>query len=253
MAEKRKPIPKKLRFEVFKRDSFTCQYCGRMAPDVILEVDHINPVVEGGENDILNLITSCKDCNRGKGKRKLSNKDELKKQQEQLKEINEKRKQLEMLVEWKEELSKFKDEQIDKCEELASKYNKVFTETGRQKISNWIDRYGFSEVYDSYALALNQYIKKGEDAEFFKAFNSIPAIINNRRSDKVDPMISKRHYIKGILKNRGMLWNQGKLYAILNKYCKTEEDFENIKSMACTCRNWSEFQEYVEEFYGGEE
>lgn len=53
---RRKPITKKLRFEVFKRDAFTCQYCGRMVPDVILEVDHINPVANGGDNDIMNLI-----------------------------------------------------------------------------------------------------------------------------------------------------------------------------------------------------
>lgn len=46
MAE-RKTISKKTRFEVFKRDSFTCQYCGRTAPDVILEIDHINPVNNG--------------------------------------------------------------------------------------------------------------------------------------------------------------------------------------------------------------
>ena len=39
MAE-RKPLSKKIRFEVFKRDAFTCQYCGQMAPDVLLEVDH---------------------------------------------------------------------------------------------------------------------------------------------------------------------------------------------------------------------
>ncbi len=87
----RKAISKKLRFEVFKRDNFTCQYCGRMAPDVILEVDHINPVKNKGTNDILNLVTSCKDCNRGKGARKLSESDTLKKQQQQLKEIIEKR------------------------------------------------------------------------------------------------------------------------------------------------------------------
>ena len=58
MAEgkpKRQSISKKLRFEVFKRDNFTCQYCGRMAPDVVLEVDHINPVANGGKNDILNI------------------------------------------------------------------------------------------------------------------------------------------------------------------------------------------------------
>ena len=61
-----------------------------MAPDVVLEVDHINPVVAGGENDILNLITSCKECNRGKGKRKLSDNQSIKQQQEQLKELNKK-------------------------------------------------------------------------------------------------------------------------------------------------------------------
>lgn len=60
----RKPISKKIRFEVFKRDKFTCQYCGRSAPDVILEIDHLNPVINGGDNDILNLVTSCRDCNR---------------------------------------------------------------------------------------------------------------------------------------------------------------------------------------------
>ena len=31
---KRRAVSKKLRFEIFKRDSFTCQYCGRKAPDV---------------------------------------------------------------------------------------------------------------------------------------------------------------------------------------------------------------------------
>lgn len=71
---KRKNIPKSIRFEVFKRDSFKCQYCGRSAPDVILECDHIHPVSEGGDNSLLNLITSCRDCNRGKGKKLLNEK-----------------------------------------------------------------------------------------------------------------------------------------------------------------------------------
>jgi 5-methylcytosine-specific restriction endonuclease McrA len=47
-------ISKKIRFEVFKRDSFICQYCGRSAPNVTLEVDHIEPISKGGTDDILN-------------------------------------------------------------------------------------------------------------------------------------------------------------------------------------------------------
>ena len=65
-------IGKTKRFEIFKRDSFTCRYCGRRPPEVVLEVDHIEPVAKGGTDEDLNLITSCFDCNRGKRDRRLS-------------------------------------------------------------------------------------------------------------------------------------------------------------------------------------
>lgn len=59
-------ISKSLRFEVFQRDNHTCQYCGRKAPEVELEIDHLIPVAKGGTDDFDNLITSCEDCNGGK-------------------------------------------------------------------------------------------------------------------------------------------------------------------------------------------
>ncbi len=63
---RRKGLSLKTRFEVFKRDQFTCGYCGQRPPNIILEVDHIVPVSNKGTNDFDNLITSCFDCNRGK-------------------------------------------------------------------------------------------------------------------------------------------------------------------------------------------
>lgn len=57
----------KVRFTVFARDKFTCQYCGRKTPQVILEVDHVTPRSEGGTDEPTNLVTSCFECNRGKG------------------------------------------------------------------------------------------------------------------------------------------------------------------------------------------
>ena len=68
----RKTISKGKRFDIFRRDSFTCQYCGKQPPDVVLEVDHIRPVSKGGDNDDLNLITACYDCNRGKAAKLLN-------------------------------------------------------------------------------------------------------------------------------------------------------------------------------------
>lgn len=62
----------RLRFVILQRDSFTCQYCGAKAPDVVLNVDHIHPVSKGGDRNPLNLVTACYDCNQGKKANLLS-------------------------------------------------------------------------------------------------------------------------------------------------------------------------------------
>jgi hypothetical protein len=59
-------ISKRVRFRVFTRDDFTCQYCGRRAPDVVLHVDHVTARANGGTDAMSNLLTACADCNLGK-------------------------------------------------------------------------------------------------------------------------------------------------------------------------------------------
>jgi hypothetical protein len=60
----------------FIRDNFTCQECGLhplredkpWLPDIRqLEADHIIPLARGGETEMGNLQTLCKECNRKKG------------------------------------------------------------------------------------------------------------------------------------------------------------------------------------------
>lgn len=63
---RRKPIPKRVRFEVLKRDGHRCRYCGATAEDAKLTVDHVVPVVLGGSDDPTNLATACAPCNSGK-------------------------------------------------------------------------------------------------------------------------------------------------------------------------------------------
>ena len=158
MAEKRKPIGKKLRFEVFKRDSFTCQYCGRSSPDVILEVDHIKPVAEGGKNTLLNLVTSCRDCNRGKGKLKLDDKTEVVKQRTALEDLNEKRLQMEMMLQWKEDLEAVVFKQVAMIEKhLTNDYKMYMTDSHLQRVKNLIKEFGFDIVYDACDIAVEQY------------------------------------------------------------------------------------------------
>lgn len=62
------PVPPKLRYQILKRDNFSCQACGAQASaETPLHVDHIVPRKHGGTNDPLNLQTLCATCNLGKG------------------------------------------------------------------------------------------------------------------------------------------------------------------------------------------
>lgn len=56
----------RMRFRVFRRDKYTCQYCGQKAPNIVLVVDHVIPIVKGGKTVIENLKTACEECNTGK-------------------------------------------------------------------------------------------------------------------------------------------------------------------------------------------
>lgn len=161
MAE-RKAISKALRFEVFKRDHFTCQYCGRMAPDVILEVDHIKPVAKGGDNDILNLVTSCRDCNRGKGKKLISQNDALKKSQKELLELAEKTEQAQMMVDWKNELLETRIIQADSVAALIESLTGLeLIEKDKQIILKQIIEFNYPLVYEAAEIAFMRYYKAG--------------------------------------------------------------------------------------------
>jgi len=59
-------IDRATRFAVLHDAGYRCHYCGRAAPSVELEVDHVFPLSRGGSNCISNLVASCFDCNRGK-------------------------------------------------------------------------------------------------------------------------------------------------------------------------------------------
>jgi hypothetical protein len=59
-------VSRRLRYEVLRRDDFTCRYCGGKAPDVELEVDHVQPTTLGGSDEPSNLATACAGCNAGK-------------------------------------------------------------------------------------------------------------------------------------------------------------------------------------------
>lgn len=53
--------------EVFRRDQYCCQYCGRSTTHLTL--DHVMPRTRGGQYAWDNLVSACPQCNRHKGGR----------------------------------------------------------------------------------------------------------------------------------------------------------------------------------------
>ncbi|MFH1088104.1 MAG: HNH endonuclease [Chloroflexota bacterium] len=55
------------KFEIFNRDRYTCQYCGRQSRELTL--DHVLPRGRGGEHSWENVVSACAACNRRKAGR----------------------------------------------------------------------------------------------------------------------------------------------------------------------------------------
>ncbi len=57
--------PKLTKLEIFNRDKYICQYCGRQAKELTL--DHVVPRRLGGGHSWENVVSACQACNRRKG------------------------------------------------------------------------------------------------------------------------------------------------------------------------------------------
>ena len=200
----------------------------------------------------MNLITSCFDCNRGKGKRKLTENKEMQLQIQQLKEINQKREQLEMMLKWKQELDNFENEQVNKIETLLQeKTGYTFSEYGKKVCKNNIKEFGFDEVYESTIISINQYYNKNDDDSVTKVSNYIGKICHTRRRQKDNPLEYKINYLCKIAKNRFSYFDNIKTRIYLRKFFELD-DFEYLKEIFCESRNWTDLKNNLESYYGEE-
>ena len=246
---KRKGISKKLRFEIFKRDHFKCQYCGEMAPDVVLNVDHIVPIAEGGDNDILNLITACFDCNSGKSDIMLTDRKEVQKQQEKLKILAEKKEQLELMLEWRTELDDLTNFEISIAENEIRKYTDVFTlsETNRHRMKLLIQKYSLNLVLESIEISFSRYYREDDKENSLNfAFEKIGGICYIKRKIKNNPEYlfqSKAYYV---LKKKFPVYNGTRVREIIANCVSDDESLTKFYKIIDTSSNWSDFFRTIE-------
>jgi 5-methylcytosine-specific restriction endonuclease McrA len=68
----RRPVPPSVSFNkknIFRRDAYTCQYCGRNSGER-MTIDHVIPKSQGGRTIWENVVSCCRACNLKKGNKR---------------------------------------------------------------------------------------------------------------------------------------------------------------------------------------
>lgn len=163
----REPVSKKKRFDVFKRDMFCCQYCGRVPPAIILEVDHILPVASGGKSSIDNLLTACFDCNRGKGAAPLTAVPQTVSEKAAL--VAEKLEQVKAFDRLIKATRRHEEKLIDEVESAFQMYfdGYSFNPKFRQSIRSFLQKIPAHQLVDYMHLACGRIGRRDDSIKYF--------------------------------------------------------------------------------------
>jgi hypothetical protein len=256
---KRKPLTKKLRFEVFKRDSFTCQYCGRQAPDVVLQVDHIEPVSKDGTNDLLNLITSCGECNAGKSDRQLSDNAVLDKQRQQLKQLQERKEQIEMMRQWQKGLLALKEDVTEQLADFWAEQISGFhlNKVGKQELKKLVEQFEPSEIVAAMDIAVQQYVEyqnvEPTSDSVETAWQKVGGICRMRRKEANNPSLSRLFYIRGILRNRLNYCNERLVIELPQEAVDLGADIDSLETHAKAVGSWTQWRDEMEDLISSQQ
>jgi len=250
MGAKRKTLSKKTRFEVFKRDSFKCQYCGAASPEAVLVVDHIDPISKNGADEMVNYITACQPCNAGKSDRKLGDNTVVAKQKAQLDDLNERREQLEMMLQWRQGMKDIGESQVDAAYEhwRALTPNYSLKEESLKKLRKHVKDFGIAHVLDAIDTAAEQYHKYDEEGNLLResvemAWQKLGGVARVKAMPEDERQL---HYIKGILRSR-LSYVPYDIMKFLKYAAEDGVSIDDLKLEARAVRNWTQYSTFLVE------
>lgn len=251
----RKAISKRIRFEVFKRDGFACQYCGRKAPEVVLHIDHVSPVCKGGPNELLNYVTACIDCNLGKGPREISDESILAKQQAQLEELNEKREQLRMMIKWRDGLKELENAKLEEIERAyhAAVPGWKLNDTGRRTVAGWLRDFPMDIILDSIEVAKGK-LRVGQDGKLeahsvHDYFAYIPRVAKCKLEERKDPGIGELYRLRGYLR-KFLSFRDWQCMKLLREGRDAGLSSDDMKRASSGIHNWYDYEDTVRRMAG---
>lgn len=247
----RKSISKRTRFEIFKRDSFTCRYCGKRPPDTILHIDHILPVSKGGNNDLLNLITSCQECNMGKSNILISENVALEKQEKQIKADKENTNRINMIARARRALKNRENKELDFAKKDLSKLigeKFSLSDSYIESLKKAIKKHSLKTVLEAIDICSTKYLHDKEDRECVDVFlEKIIKISSYIEDQKSNPWKKDAGYCYAILNNRFGAGRNGEYWGVLKK-ALTHKDFtfDEMKEVCSSFDSFYKIRLYVE-------
>jgi len=164
MSAKRKRLTQKKKDEILSKYKYECQYCGEKNCDMV--VDHITPLIKGGDNSDDNLICTCVSCNSRKSDLSLQefydNNNGVYKNLDRVYNI------LNTLKEKEKEKEKEKDKEKDKKHKYGEFKNVLLTDKEVEKLK--------SDYGNDRALELINKLDEGIELKGYKYKNHNLAI-----------------------------------------------------------------------------
>ena len=222
---------------------------------MILHIDHLKPKSKGGENDPLNLITSCADCNLGKSNRELSDNQVLEQKRRQLELLQERKEQLEMMFDWQKELLNLDEQTISGLSDYWTSCvpGYYLTDVGARELKKLLRQFAPEEIMAAMRTAAAQYLEyeneKASADTAKRAFRMIGGVCRNNRLKQKNPELARVYYIRGILRNRLFYSNDVVALQLLKRALEMGAVIEQLEEHAKNVRNWSQWRSDYREIY----
>ena len=191
----------------------------------------------------MNLITSCFDCNSGKGARQLSDNTIIQKQYNELEKLNERREQLEMMIEWRKSLECLQNTELEYFDNvLSDKFNKSLSDHGKKKVAAMIKKYSLNELLTIIDIIQEKDIKEN-------IIDTMEKWARVREGEKDKPYLKEMFYIRKILDNKFELsqYDKGKILKVLEDRILNDYNIEWLKECAKECSSLWQFFKWIED------
>lgn len=249
---KRSAIGNKLRFSIYERDNFCCQYCGKNPQDhdIVLNLDHAISVKDGGDESPDNLITSCFECNSGKSAKSVVIKKEERDIEKELQMANDRLSQIKAMIKSRNKLEQTNAELevlefrfLDPLKDYSDKdgetvcYNKILKLCKNQKsqgCSIEILKNAFDVISDKF---LTQ-----ESIDVIDVVKYFGATVRNMKMPKEEQeRIRAINSLKWKCVNKFHYFNESMYYALVK-----DVDIDIIDYCVKASPNWSSFRSILE-------